>query len=92
MTAIDRQALIDTLRAEGLDVTEWSDQPNATYPEHSHPGREVRVVLDGAMTIIVDGTDHQLGPGDRFDLVPGRRHGAVVGPDGCRYLAGSDRT
>ena len=91
MTTIDRQALIDELRAEGLDVTEWFDDPHASYPEHSHAGREVRVVLEGAMTILVAGTSHELGPGDRLDLEPGRAHSAVVGPEGCTYLAGSDR-
>ncbi len=91
MTAIDRQGLIDGLRAEGLDVTEWFDDPHATYPEHTHPGREVRVVLEGTMTILVDGTRHELGPGERLDLRPRRVHSAVVGPSGCRYLAGSDR-
>lgn len=72
-------------------MTEWSDEPHTTYPEHAHSGREVRVVLEGAMTIVVDGTEYTLGLGERLDLEPGREHSAVIGSDGCRYLAGSDR-
>lgn len=85
-----RQAARD-LAAEGLDVTEWRDDPNATYDEHSHPGREVRVVISGEMTIRTDRGDRVLGPGDRLDLEPDETHSAVVGPEGVHYLAGTSR-
>jgi quercetin dioxygenase-like cupin family protein len=86
--AVDRQRLIDSLRTEGLDVTEWTDDPGATYPEHSHEHREVRVVLTGAMTISAGGRSFVLGPGDRIDLDAHEAHVAAVGPAGVAYLAG----
>lgn len=73
---------------EGLLVTEWTDDAGETYSEHSHPGREVRVVLRGSMTIVVEGLEIELGSGDRIDLEPGERHSARVGPNGVSYLAG----
>lgn len=88
---VDREDLLRQLRADGLDVTEWSDEPDAAYPEHAHRTREVRIVLDGTMTVVVGGTSHALGPGDRIDLPPGEPHSALVGPEGCSYLAGSER-
>ena len=91
MARVDRKRLIRQLREEGLDVTEWSDEPDASYPEHAHAAREVRVVLQGTMTLVVNGVTHVLGPGDRLDLAPDEAHSAVIGPGGCTYLAGSDR-
>lgn len=90
-TVTSRQELIAQLRAEGLDVTEWSDDPGASYPEHAHPQREVRVVLEGEMTLVVDGLARRLVAGDRIDLEPMQPHSATVGPAGVSYLAGSVR-
>ena len=91
VTGPDRDALIRQLRNEGLDVTEWQDEPGASYPEHAHATREVRVVVDGSMTITTGDRTVELGPGDRIDLAPNEPHSAVVGPAGCTYLAGTDR-
>jgi len=79
------------MRSEGLDVTEWTDDPGATYPEHSHERREVRVVLTGEMTISAGDQSFVLSPGDRIDLDAGEAHGATVGSAGVTYLAGSSR-
>jgi quercetin dioxygenase-like cupin family protein len=87
----EREAVIAALEAEGLLVTEWWDDPGASYEAHVHPHAEVRVVLEGSMTIVVDGRTRDLRPGDRIDLAPGQEHAAVVGADGVRYLAGSGR-
>jgi quercetin dioxygenase-like cupin family protein len=85
----DRDALVAALRDEGLRVIEWTDEPGGIYPEHVHPGLEVRVVLEGSMTIWAAGETHELGPGDRFDILPSVPHGARVGPEGVRFLAGT---
>ena len=91
MQDAERRTAIATLEAEGLLVTEWQDEPNASYETHVHPHLEVRVVLEGSMTVAVDGRALNLRPGDRIDLAPGKEHSAVVGADGVRYLAGSAR-
>jgi quercetin dioxygenase-like cupin family protein len=88
---VDRDDAIASLEAEGLVVTEWSDDAHTSYDEHSHPEREVRIVLDGSMTVRTQGREHLLRPGDRIDLAAGQRHEAEVGPDGVRYLAGTSR-
>jgi mannose-6-phosphate isomerase-like protein (cupin superfamily) len=88
---IDRRATIAALEAEGLCVTEWRDDPNTSYLAHSHPYREVRVVLEGSMTIAVAERAVDLRPGDRMDLDPGQEHSAVVGAAGVRYIAGTAR-
>ena len=90
-TVIDREAAIDDLTAEGLDVTEWRDDAGTVYDEHAHPHREVRIVLEGSMTIWIDDVEHELGPGDRIELEAMQRHSAEIGLGGCHYLAGSSR-
>lgn len=87
-----RSSAITALRDEGLFVVEWTDAPGVEYPEHAHAGREVRVVLEGSMTIGTPSGERELGPGDRLDLEPGQRHWARVGDAGVRYLAGTSRT
>lgn len=87
----DRAQLIAALDHEGFDVTEWTDEAGATYGEHAHTHHEVRVVLAGSMTIVVDGVEHRLGPHERIDLEAGTLHSARVHESGVRYLAGSRR-
>jgi quercetin dioxygenase-like cupin family protein len=88
---LDGAQLVAALRADGFDVTEWTDDAGATYDEHTHEHGEVRIVLAGAMTIIAGGVEHHLGPHDRIDLAPREPHAAQVHDDGVRYLAGSRR-
>jgi quercetin dioxygenase-like cupin family protein len=88
---VDRAALIAALEAEALHVTEWTDDAGASYAPHAHAHGEVRIVLEGSMTVVADGREHHLGAGDRIDLSPGQLHSASVGDSGVRYLAGSRR-
>jgi quercetin dioxygenase-like cupin family protein len=80
--------LIAALIAEGLVVTEWSDEPNTSYAEHVHETNEVRIVLEGSVTVTTDGRSIDLGPGDRLDIATGQPHSALVGANGVTYLAG----
>lgn len=91
--AVDTEsALAASLEREGFQVYAWADPPGAYYPEHIHPGPEVRVVLEGSITIgFASGTSVTLGPGDRLDVPAGTVHWARVGPEGVRYLCGVRR-
>jgi quercetin dioxygenase-like cupin family protein len=88
---VDRIALIAALEDEGLLVTEWTDDAGASYEPHTHEQLEVRVVIEGSMTIVAGGRELVLRPGDRIDIAPRQPHAAHVGPEGVRYLAGSLR-
>jgi quercetin dioxygenase-like cupin family protein len=83
--------LIATLEREGWFVTEWTDEPDTRYPAHAHPSREVRIVIEGSMTITCDGVTRELCAGERFDIDANVPHESVVGPSGVRYLAGRKR-
>ncbi len=44
-------------------------------PEHRHPQEQVVHILSGRMKLIVDGTAHELAPGDSFYLAANVPHG-----------------
>lgn len=83
-----RDELIASLETEGLTVIEWTDDPSARYSEHAHTRDEVLIVLGGSITMVVEGREHTLGPGDRLDLHAGEKHTATVGDEGAHYLLG----
>jgi mannose-6-phosphate isomerase-like protein (cupin superfamily) len=60
----------DTLRIEM-----WTDPGGGVRAEHLHPALEERYeVLEGEITISLDGESKRLGPGERAVVPPGVRH------------------
>lgn len=50
---------------------------------HTHPGVEAGYVLEGSMTLNIEGeAPRQLKAGDSFSIPYGKVHSATVGPDG----------
>jgi len=89
MKANEEQALEQQLRSEGFArVYLWQDGPNVLYPEHTHPTETAHIVLDGQMTVIMNGGARTYRTGDRCDVPAGSEHCAQIGPKGCRYLIG----
>ena len=77
------------LHAEGFTHTYvWQDGPGAFYPEHTHPTETAHIILDGEMTLTMQGQTHTFRAGDRCDVPAGTVHSARMGPRGCRYLIG----
>ena len=82
--------IIRRLRAEGLEPSTWGNGPGDRYAVHSHVYHKVLYCVHGNIrfTLPDDGPDAgvDLAPGDRLELEAGTRHGAVVGPRGCRCV------
>jgi mannose-6-phosphate isomerase-like protein (cupin superfamily) len=77
------------LEAEGFPNTlVWQDRPEAFYPDHTHTGPSAHIILDGEMTLTMNGTSRTYRPGDRCDVPAGTVHSARMGVRGCRYLVG----
>jgi quercetin dioxygenase-like cupin family protein len=77
------------LTAEGFAHTfVWRDGPQASYPDHTHPGLTAHVILEGEMTLTMGGKSQTFRVGDRCDVPAGATHSAKMGPKGCRYLVG----
>lgn len=60
----------------------------AFYPEHTHDGLTAHIILDGEMTLRMDGLTKTYHAGDRCDVPAGAVHAARMGSEGCRYLIG----
>ena len=83
----------DVLRAAGVEPMAWSNGPGDRYGAHEHPYTKLLVCAEGSITFLVgeEATPVVLAPGDGFELPPGTRHAAVVGPVGCTCVEGHRR-
>jgi len=85
----DEDALRKQLATEGFSHTfVWRDGPNIYYPEHTHGAPTAHIILDGEMTLTMDGKSHTYRAGQRCDVPAGAVHSARMGPLGCDYLVG----
>ena len=86
---MDIGALEAQLHGEGFKHTYvWEDGPNAKYPDHTHPTETAHIILDGEMTLTVNGQSVTCGIGERVDVPANEVHAARMGPQGCRYVIG----
>jgi uncharacterized cupin superfamily protein len=77
------------LVSEGFEDTYvWQDGPHASYSDHTHAGLTAHIILDGEMTLTMDGKSQTFHVGDRCDVPAGAVHSAKMGPKGCRYIVG----
>jgi quercetin dioxygenase-like cupin family protein len=89
MTQLDVSHLRNQLEAEGFSGTfVWQDRPHAFYSDHTHAGLTAHIILDGEMTLTLNGQSQTYGVGERCDVPAGAMHSARMGPSGCRYLVG----
>jgi mannose-6-phosphate isomerase-like protein (cupin superfamily) len=57
-------------------------EPGATIGEHLHgDSEEVYFVVEGRGTLIMDGEESPVGPGDVSVVSPGHSHGLINNPD-----------
>ena len=77
------------LRSEGFtQVYVWEDAPDSWYPDQSKPKASAYIVLEGEMTVTIDGKSRTCFPGQRCDVPKGVSHSTKMGPEGCRYVVG----
>ena len=74
---------------EGFDefVTK-SQPPNGFLDEHAHGSESKALVLEGELTITIDGIDRHFTAGTVFHLAAGQAHKERYGPLGVTYLVG----
>lgn len=66
------------VRGEGLSVIEERMPPGASEQRHFHSkARQFFYVLEGELTLEVDGRNHTLRPRQGIEVAPGDRHQAM---------------
>ena len=77
------------LKAEGYpEIRTNALEPNRHNPEHTHPFDVLALVLEGDITLTIDGKARKYSVGDEFTMQAGCRHVEDAGPQGVRYLVG----
>lgn len=86
---MERTVFETQLREQGYaEIVDRRMEANALNPEHAHEFDARLLVLEGAMTIIAEGSERTYRGGDTFAMRAGCRHTERSGPEGARYLAG----
>ncbi|MEU7574176.1 XRE family transcriptional regulator [Micromonospora sp. NPDC049240] len=60
-----------------VELWDWRMRPGEALhsPDHAHGTREILHVLDGAVTVTVDGVDHRVDAGETVEFHADREHG-----------------
>ena len=62
--------------------------PNVNIGKHTHPGPESGYMLDGEMTLLIDGQPPQeIKTGQSYKIPPGAVHDAKSGAKGAKVIA-----
>lgn len=86
---MNERELAKQLEKEGFGHTYvWQDAPNTHYPEHTHATETAHVILQGELTLTIEGRTQTYRVGERCDVPAETLHAARMGPAGCRYLIG----
>jgi quercetin dioxygenase-like cupin family protein len=86
---MDRSAFEARLKTEGFPEIRTNElPPNRHNPEHSHPFDVLALVLEGDITLTVEGKARTYRVGDEFSMKARCPHVEDVGPAGVKYLVG----
>jgi quercetin dioxygenase-like cupin family protein len=88
LTAIDEAGFRAALARDGYEAVERSLPPGPPGGAHTHPFDARLLILEGALTITLEGAAATYGPGDTCEVPAGRVHAEATGPEGVRYVAG----
>jgi quercetin dioxygenase-like cupin family protein len=86
---MDRAGFEARLRAEGFPEIRVNElAPGRHNAEHEHPFDVLALVLEGDITLTVEGAARTYRAGDEFSMQAGCRHVEDAGPEGVKYLVG----
>jgi len=85
---MDRAAFEGELKREGYECREGSIEPNTHREAHAHGFDARLLILEGAITLVIDNQPQAYGPGDSCLVPAGTLHEEQTGESGVRYLVG----
>jgi len=80
--------IVRQMKAEGLRPYKWQNTANHRYAVRSHNYHKVLYVVDGTVEITLPDNNQRvkLRTGDRIEIPPSVRHGAIVGRSGAQCV------
>jgi quercetin dioxygenase-like cupin family protein len=74
------------LHGESLTVGILDFEPLTHVPEHRHASEQLGLVVEGSITMVIDGERHDLPMGDMYSIRSGIPHSGESGPDGATVI------
>ena len=85
---MNSEQFLQLLRLDGFpDPVEVQQPPNGRLSTHEHPFEVRALVMEGDITIDIDGVSKVYEAGDIFQLEFKQPHAESYGPIGVKYLA-----
>ena len=85
---MNSEQFLQSLRLDGFpDPVEVQQVPNGQLGMHEHPFEVRALVIEGDITIVIDGLSKIYKAGDIFQLEFKQPHAESYGPQGVKYLA-----
>ena len=86
---MDRSSFEARLKAEGYPEIRTNEMPPHCHnAEHAHPFDVLALVLEGDITLHVEGSARTYRAGEQFSMKAGCKHVEDVGSAGVKYLVG----
>lgn len=70
------------------EIVQVSRGADYALGEHAHPFDACALILEGSLTLTVDGAERKYGSGEVFELARGTLHLECAGLMGVTYIAG----
>jgi quercetin dioxygenase-like cupin family protein len=85
---MNSEQFLQLLLREGFpEPVEVQQAPNGQLGIHEHPFEVKALVVEGDITIVIDGLSKNYKAGKIFHLEFKRHHAESYGPEGVKYLA-----
>ena len=85
---MNSEQFLQLLRLDGFpDPVEVQQIPNGRLDVHEHPFEVMALVIEGDITIDIDGVSKDYRAGEIFHLEFKEPHAESYGPQGVKYLA-----
>lgn len=85
---MDQQAFTQMLKEEGFEVVVVERPANQAMDLHTHPFEAKAMIIEGEISVVVDGKETFCRAGDTFHLGANVAHTEAYGPNGVKYIAG----
>jgi len=83
---VDKYAFLKSLDLEGLPEPVLVEREHGEMGVHHHPFESKALIIDGSISIVIDGVKTEYRTGDEFHLMPYQKHSESYGLTGVKYL------
>jgi quercetin dioxygenase-like cupin family protein len=79
-------AVARPVNGERLTMALIDLDPDQDVPEHRHDNEQLGFVIEGSITMVIDGEARELGPGETYQIRSNVPHSARTGPQGATVI------